>query len=1005
MIKFFGGNSPERRVERLIAKGERLFQHGKEREGIEKFAEAASVLPEASKPSLHLGRAYFKLKEYELALKHYYKGLYFCEITDEPSILCEIAQIYLHMQRYDIVEEKLKKILRLEIPLPPSRMEKIRRAVIKGLAHLYLRTGRISDAIAQEKKLLERDPEDIQIIQMLAESHRRLGENHETRVLLRRAIELAKYSGYYADLASLERKLREVGFPDGTEFGIKEYLYAEHGSICLGTACDNGIEIELRQILSPLSLPELAVTLKRFIECIHAFSWKINCIVTAEKNSSLLTSIIAHLLNVPIKSVSRVANHDSVLVCQGLFKRPKQVKKFLKKLGKHTDSIMTFSLFTMVNTESDDYMPDIIGIPVKEDAKISWKSSNAIFPRSSVETTFFELPEEESSDQFVRQVLDKVYDLPEEENLAQQMAYYLTENTQIRPHLVQDSEPQALSPISKEEIMKRLISKKKEKVLAALKQIRSEDLQEPSLASALKTLYVENRDAVVRRIVGKYLMDVKHDEGLSHLVDLFHHPDTDVLLKLSIVDTLGLSSSRKISGVIVSALQDSHKNLRIHAVQYLNKLDLSMKLSPLFERLLNDISVIIRETIQYLTMCEFTPIYGVLQKFLPNLLHHKDAVVVHESLDAIQHCQDNTFTPAVIELLTHEDQHIIEHAIMTLGIIGDIDSGYHLLPFLEHKYPNFRYAAAESLTKLDHRRSIVFLMERIRKESPDVQEKLLKLLGEVGSHETVSFLVQFAEQHLENPQIVSAVMNTLAQLRNPRSLPFARKAAAKFSHEEILSHYISIAGSIGEEKDIENLITFLERPPAIQFRVAALLYKHGMKRYFHILKDGLRSKKIPINLLTIEILGEIGDELSIQEMFTVFNRHHPQLDKKIVQVIYRHSKSSDYRVVFLNLQTVDAEMVIQGVHRALQWSQTSQEVMNGLESLYALLQADAIPVIQQLGLTSSNRLILCGVIICLAQYDPTGCQDYLENFLQNDDIEVANTAYVMKSELNAHNSL
>ena len=161
MIKFFGGNSPERRVERLIAKGERLFQHGKEREGIEKFAEAAKVLPEASKPSLHLGRAYFKLKENELALKHYYKGLYFCEITDEPSILCEIAQIYLHMQRYDIVEEKLKKILRLEIPLPPSRMEKIRRAVIKGLAHLYLRTGRISDAIAQEKKLLERDPEDI----------------------------------------------------------------------------------------------------------------------------------------------------------------------------------------------------------------------------------------------------------------------------------------------------------------------------------------------------------------------------------------------------------------------------------------------------------------------------------------------------------------------------------------------------------------------------------------------------------------------------------------------------------------------------------------------------------------------------------------------------------------------------------------------------------------------------------------------------------------------------
>ncbi len=1004
MINFFGGNSPERRAERLIAKGERLFQHGREREGIEKLAEAANVLPEASKPSLHLGRAYFKLKEYDLALKHYYKALYFSEITEEPGILCEIAQIYLYMQRYDIAEEKLKKVLQLDLPIPPSQMDKIRQAVIKGLAHLYLHTGRISDAMEQQKILLERVPEDIQIIQILAESHRRLGENHETSVLLRKAVELAKYSGHHTALEHLERKLREVGFPDGTEFGIKEQLYADYGSICLGTSGDNGIEIETRRTLAPLSFTELAITLRRFTAFIHAFSWTITCIVTTDKNSLLLSSIIAQLLNVPIKTISKVTSHEAVLVCQTLFKESKQTKKFLKKLGKRTNSLITFALVAMVNDENNEYMPDIIGIPIKKDVNISRKSSGSIFPRSFHETTFSEAPGSGSSEQLIQQLLDTFYDIPEEENLAKQIAYYLSQNTQIRPHLVPVSEPQKSLPdstkkISNEEIINQLYSEKKGQILVALKQICSEDLQNPSILEALKTLYVENRDAAIRRVVGKCLVNIGHDEGLTYLIDLFYNPDTDVLLKMSIVDALSLFSCRKISKVIFSALQAPNKDLRSQAVRYLNKLDLALDLSDLFKRLLNDIPAIIVKTTQYLMTYEATPLYSVLRECLPNLLHHKDAAVVHESLNAIQACEDRTFTPIVIELLTHKDQHIIEHAIRTIGVIGDIDSGYHLLPFLEHEHPSFRYTAAESLTKLDHRRSVVFLMERLRKESPEVQTKLLKLLGEVGSHETIPFIVQFAEQRLDNPQIVSAAMNILVRLQDSRSLPFIRKAAAKFPSEEILSHYISIAGTVGEEKDIETLIKFLERPPAIQFRVAALLYTHGMKRYFHILQDGIRSKKIPINLLTLEIFGEIGDELSVQEMFSVFKRQHPQLDKKIVEVISQHSKSSDYYTVFHSLQPSDSEIVIQGIHRAIQYSQTLQEVMNGLKSFYTLLQTEAIPVIQQLGSRASNKVIFCGVMKCLVQYDPTGSRDFLKNYLHDEDIEVANTAYLIVNRL------
>ncbi len=151
----FATDSPERKIERLLAQGERLFHHGKEREALEKFQEAAAILPEA-KPGLAMGRAYFRRQEYDLALKHYYKGLYFCDMADESAILCEIAQVYLSMKHYEIAEEKLLKAIRLD---PNFTL------AIQGLAHIYFQTGRISEAIEQQKILQQHSPGDSQIVQ------------------------------------------------------------------------------------------------------------------------------------------------------------------------------------------------------------------------------------------------------------------------------------------------------------------------------------------------------------------------------------------------------------------------------------------------------------------------------------------------------------------------------------------------------------------------------------------------------------------------------------------------------------------------------------------------------------------------------------------------------------------------------------------------------------------------------------------------------------------------
>ena len=1000
MLRFFRGNTPERRVERLIAKGERLFQHGREREGLEKFTEAANVLPEASKPSLHLGRAYAKLKHYPIALKHYYKALYFSDITEEPGILFEIAQIYMWMKRYDIVEEKLKKVLRLELPLSPSQIDTIQHTAMRALIQLYLRTGRISDAITRQKALLEHTPEDLKVIRLLADSHRRLGEYREARLLLRKAVELAHYSGQQAECVELEQKLREVGFSDGTEFGIKEQLYAEYRNLCLGTAGDDGLKIPFRESLPTISLPECIVTLRRLIEFIHAFGWPITGIVPGDKYSTRVASILAHLLKVPIIASSRVKMDEHILLCQTLYTASKPIKKLLRTLRKRTESIVTFSLVTILPDEPIDYMPDIIGIPVKQEAAHDHKQTRLMFSRPSPETDYFATSDNLSSEQFIQRCLTVFAELSEECYHSEQVAYYFTHNTHIREHLVPASpSANSLSAFhaqqSIETLVSQLLSKQQEETLIALAALQKEHGQQPLIVNTLKTLFRTHQDTALRRIIGKTLLTIAHNEGMIYLVDMFQQQETDVFVKRSIVETLGNSSNRHVSPVITSALQSSHDDLRKQAIHYLHLLDLSTDLSSLFERLLGDLPDIIVKTLRYLRTDMAVPYSSLLPQCLHSLLHHSDASVVYESLNTLQWCKERTFLPDVIDLLTHNDPTIVEQALRTLGAIGDSDSGVHLVPFLERSSPRIRYVAAESFAKLDRQQSVVFLMERLRQETPEVQEGLLALLGRVGSQEITPYILQFAEQHIEHFSLVLAVVKTFSQWRDPRSLPFIRKALDRFSHDEMLLEYITIAGNFGEKPDIDRLVGYLGHSQAIRFRVAAVLYTQDLKRYFHILQDGIHSKYVAVNLLTIENLNNIGDELSLQTLFTLFARQKPEIDKKLVEVIGRQHRTSTYAEVFQTLPSSDQTMVLQGIYRAIEESRTIQEAIPGFHALYAVSQKAAIPMMRQFCTSTSSSFVLCGAMRCLAYHDPTESLVYIRHHLSDENITVANTAYVL----------
>jgi hypothetical protein len=251
--------------------------------------------------------------------------------------------------------------------------------------------------------------------------------------------------------------------------------------------------------------------------------------------------------------------------------------------------------------------------------------------------------------------------------------------------------------------------------------------------------------------------------------------------------------------------------------------------------------------------------------------------------------------------------------------------------------------------------------------------------------------VRFAEQHHAEPAITAAAVGTLARFQHSQSLEFARNAAkACRDDEQILHDYLTLANANGDETDTEFIVSFVESPPPIRFRAAAYLYTHTLKRYFHILQDGIRSSKVSVNLLALDVLAEIGDALSFQTICSALQRQEPRLDRRIAAVLRQHQP--DLTIVD-SLTTSEWQMLWQGLQRAIQASQTVTEALNGMECLAMFWPDEARHYIQHVCDHPTRSVLVCGALQWFAHHEPELAQKLGGPLQASDNIEIANAAY------------
>lgn len=1011
MFRFYYKETPEQRAEQLMAQGERLIRRGKESEGIQKLTEAAELLPEVSSPNVRLGRAYAKCQEYDRALECYYKGLFFCGMDDEAGILCEIAFIHLRMQRYDLAEDKFQMVLR-DSPNSPIALE--------GLTHLYLRTGQLSRACEALKKMLPQDATANATLRRLVDALRQSGEYQQARELVQLALAQTP-SQTPEEMGALQQILRECAFPEGEEFSGKELLYARYGAMCLGSADDDGIAIPM--IASGvISERHVIITLVRLLGIVEHFAWKCRCVVAADASSRIFAAIAARLLRLPLARPAKAPKNEPVLLCQWRADAAAG-RKTLKKLRRRTAQIITCAFIADAEPDDPSLMPDIVGLPLARRANIAWRNADGTLGSIYHDAEFWGILSH-SVDVVIDEYCRHVYECAEEANRARQIEFYRRQPVWLRPHLIamaaiqqalppaagQSSvaqpetlpQPDDATPVSSEyisAILEGVLALDQIECRRVLKQLRRSALADKEIDAALAHLVFERHDDWLRREILDYWLNATDGYGVDRLLSLYAHAHADVELKVLVLDTISQSSDRRISALFVAALNNLDERLRVEAARHLDRLDESQPLDEIFERLLWDMPTVRIPVIRYLAERR-SP---VLSSQFARLLESDESVIIIETLSAVRACRDRSCLPQVEALLTHHELQVQEHALRTLGQIGDLEFIWAALPFLEHPNVELRVAAVECVVAAESQPSPAFLIERLRKETADAQMKLFALIAERGLMEMIPLLLRLAETRFDSPEFTQGAMQLFARLPHPRCLPFARKAAIVFSTDEVLLAYLALVNAVGEEADRDLLFPLLGRSPEIHLRAAGLLRRYGFERYEHILNDALFSPKQALSSLASDVLAELADNASLAQLSSAFAKTEPMFDRKIAKAFSAHSDDARYVRFLRERSEGEREQMRQGLLRALRTSQSIEEVMRACQALSLLLETNAAADIREYAAPSHPAMLRCGVMRWLAANADEGRLSLFRANLADEHLEVANTAFFLLQAESAAN--
>ncbi len=314
-------------------------------------------------------------------------------------------------------------------------------------------------------------------------------------------------------------------------------------------------------------------------------------------------------------------------------------------------------------------------------------------------------------------------------------------------------------------------------------------------------------------------------------------------------------------------------------------------------------------------------------------LYDMDAGVRGAAMEILERLGNDSI-PTLLSLLEGEDEDVAKFAIDILGHTGKRQLSYALIPFLTHRNPNLRSAAAIALGRLKSYEAVGNIVSALLGERDEwVRFSFLEALGMVGSPDLVDRLIAVLSEE-ERPISRIAALEALSNLVRPedarRVLPLLKKGAELLTTEALVRFIERLGDGLGREekeafldllkrrlevddpqelKEVIRGISLLRDERAVGLLLPLLeRIEEDDEEMKTLVKEALKAPgdsrsiveclgRVERNLdVLIEALGEIGDDVAIHTLEDLFDRAGRDAKRVIMKVLARAGTSLELAI-------------------------------------------------------------------------------------------------------------
>jgi tetratricopeptide (TPR) repeat protein len=281
-----------------------------------------------------------------------------------------------------------------------------------GLIHFL--KGEYQAALGSLQLPLAQYPDDWELHQLVGSCQRRLNAFDEALRSFGAALRLAPRPTAQAEVIEQIQTIsryRELGEPRSA----KDWLYAEHGVVYLGSAQDDGLRLDEWQDYH-FTYPDIGTTLRRFLALQAELGWRCTCAVALDRQAAPLADALAQLLEVPRQRANSLLPEDLPLLVLGVGREAELLKLAIERIPGRA---LVFCLGLNWLRHSQMW-PDITGIVARGACSAPWEPELRRLRCVGAPAEQIEACQKRAAEQIVAAVRDAAFD----RNIERQTDYY-----------------------------------------------------------------------------------------------------------------------------------------------------------------------------------------------------------------------------------------------------------------------------------------------------------------------------------------------------------------------------------------------------------------------------------------------------------------------------------------------------------------------------------------------------------------------------------------------------